>query len=89
MAMKRAPPTLAPNIKKALHALERREEVQKLGKDRTKRALSMAYQTNQGELDRIRGAGAHVLPGLQQHFMQRTVANAGILRNIRQLQKIC
>ena len=46
----------------------------------------MAYQTNQGELDRIRGAGAHVLPGLQQHFMQRTVANAGILRNIRQLQ---
>ena len=86
MAKKRAPRTLAPNIKKALHALERREEVQKLGKDRTKRALSMAYQTNQGELDRIRGAGAHILPGLQQHFMQRTAANAGILRNRRQLQ---
>jgi hypothetical protein len=84
MAKKR--PTLAPNIKKALHALERREEVQKLGKDRTKRALSMAYQTNQGELDRIRGAGAHVLPGLQQHFMMRTADNAGIMRRIRQLQ---
>ena len=84
MAKKRPP--LAPNIKKALHALERREEIQKLGKDRTKRALSMAYQTNQGELDRIRGAGAHVLPGLQRHFMMRTADNAGIMRRIRQLQ---
>ena len=42
--------TLAPNIKKALRALERREDIQKLAKDRAKKALSMAYQTNQGEL---------------------------------------
>ena len=46
----------------------------------------MAYQTNQGELDRIRGAGAQVLPGLQRHFILRTADNVGIMRRIRQLQ---
>ena len=83
---KAAKPTLAPNIKKALRALDRREEIQKLGKDRTRKALSMAYQTSQGELDRLRGAGAHNMPGFQQYLLQRAAVNTGIARNIRQLQ---
>ena len=78
--------TLAPHLKKALRALDRREEIQKLGKDRTRKALSMAYQTSQGELDRLRGAGAHNMPGFQQHLLQRAAVNTGIARKIRQLQ---
>ncbi len=72
--------------KKALFALDRREEFARLAKDRTKRALTDAYRTNQGEMDRLRGAGAHNTPGFQQHFMTKATTNAGILRKIRQLQ---
>ena len=46
----------------------------------------MAYQTNQGELDRLRGAGAHNMPGFQQYLLQRAAANTGIARQIKQLQ---
>ena len=35
-------------VKKALNALDRREEFARLAKDRTKRALTDAYRTNQG-----------------------------------------
>ncbi len=73
-------------VKKALNALDRREEFARLAKDRTKRALTDAYRTNQGELDRLRGAGAHNMPGFQQHLFAKTATNAGILRKIRQLQ---
>jgi len=74
------------SIKKALNALDRREEFARLAKDRTKRGLTDAYRTHQGELDRLRGAGAHNTPGFQQHYLARTTTNAGILRKIRQLQ---
>ncbi len=73
-------------IKKALNALDRREEFARLAKDGTKRALTDAYRTNQGEMDRLRGAGAHNTPGFQQHFLTKATTNAGILRKIRQLQ---
>ena len=75
--------TLAPHLKKALRALDRREEIQKLGKDRTRKALSMAYQTNQGELDRLRGAGAHNMPGFQQYLLQLAASNVGIARKLQ------
>ena len=73
-------------IKKALNALDRREEFARLAKDRTKRALTDAYRTNSDELQRLRGAGAHNMPGFQQHLMTKATTNAGILRKIRQLQ---
>ena len=73
-------------IKKALTALDRREEFSRLAKDRTKRALTDAYRTNQGELQRLWGAGAHNMPGFQQHLLSKATSNAGILRKIRQLQ---
>ena len=73
-------------VKKALNALDRREEFARLAKDRTKRALTDAYRTNQGEMDRLRGAGAHNMPGFQQHLLTKATTNAGILRKIRQLQ---
>ena len=73
-------------VKKALFALDRREEFARLAKDRTKRALTDAYRTNQGEMDRLRGAGAHNTPGFQQHYLAKGTTNAGILRKIRQLQ---
>ena len=73
-------------IKKALNALDRREEFARLAKDRTKRALTDAYRTNQDEMQRLRGAGAHNMPGLQQHIMTKATANAGIMRKIKQLQ---
>ena len=37
-------------VKKALFALDRREEFARLAKDRTKRALTDAYRTNSDEL---------------------------------------
>ena len=73
-------------IKKALNALDRREEFARLAKDRTKRALTDAYRTNQGEMDRLRGAGAHNMPGFQQHLLAKATTNAGILRKKGQLQ---
>ena len=73
-------------VKKALFALDRREEFARLAKDRTKRALTDAYRTNQGEMDRLRGAGAHNMPGFQQHLFAKATTDAGILRKIRQLQ---
>ena len=73
-------------VKKALNALDRREEFARLAKDRTKRALTDAYRTNQGELDRLRVAGAHNTPGFQQHYMSKATMHAGILRKLRQLQ---
>ena len=73
-------------IKKTINALDRREEFARLAKDRTKRALTDAYRTNQGELDRLRVAGAHNTPGFHLHFMTKATTNAGILRKIRQLQ---
>ena len=73
-------------IKKALNALDRREEFARLAKDRTKRALTDAYRTNQGELQRLGAAGAQNMPGLQRHMMTKAATNAGILRKIRQLQ---
>ncbi len=73
-------------VKKALNALDRREEFARLAKDRTKRALTDAYRTNQGEMDRLRGAGAHNMPGLQQHLFAKATTNAGILRKMRQVQ---
>ena len=44
-------------IKKAINALDCREEFARLAKDRTKRALTDAYRTNLDELQRLRGAG--------------------------------
>ncbi len=73
-------------IKKALNALGRREEFARLAKDRTKRALTDAYRTNSDELQRLRGAGAHNMPGFQQHLFAKATTNAGILRKMRQLQ---
>ncbi len=73
-------------IKKALNALDRREEFARLAKDRTKRALTDAYRANSDELQRLRAAGAHNMPGFQQHLLTKATANAGILRKIRQLQ---
>ena len=73
-------------VKKALFALDRREEFARLAKDRTKRALTDSYRTNQGALDRQRGDGAHNMPGFQQHLLSKANNNAGILRKIRQLQ---
>ena len=71
-------------IKKALNALDRREELARLAKDRTKRALTDAYRTNSDELQRLRAAGAHNMPGFQQHLMTKATTNAGILRKKRQ-----
>ena len=73
-------------VKKALFALDRREEFARLAKDRTKRALTDAYRTNPDELQRLRAAGAHNMPGFQQHLLTKATTNAGILRKIRQLQ---
>ena len=73
-------------VKKALFALDRREEFARLAKDRTKRALTDAYRANSDELQRLRGAGAHNMPGFQQHLLTKATTNAGILRKIRQLQ---
>ncbi len=73
-------------LKKALNALDRREEFARLAKDRTKRALTDAYRTNSDELQRLRVAGAHNMPGFQQHLLTKATSNAGILRKIRQLQ---
>ncbi len=73
-------------VKKALFALDRREELARLAKDRTKRALTDAYRTNSAELQRLWGAGAQNMPGFQQHLLSKANNNAGILRKIRQLQ---
>ena len=73
-------------IKKAINALDRGEEVARLAKDKTKRALTDAYRTNKGELQRLGAAGAHNMPGFQQHIMTKATTNAGILRKIRLFQ---
>ena len=73
-------------VKKAINALDRREEFARLAKDKTRRALTDAYRTNRDELQRLRGAGAHNMPGFQQHLMTKATTDAGILRKIRQLQ---